>query len=76
MGENSFSRDSDLTGLWSGEYWYNGGGRPTPFAEHSIDTLGTLTGTAREHASQLVAEAQRTVRKPGGRGKSRPSARA
>jgi DNA repair protein RecN (Recombination protein N) len=35
-----------------------------------------VTGTAREHASQLVAEAQRTVRKPGGRGKSRPSARA
>ena len=46
MGENSFSRDSDLTGLWSGEYWYNGGGRPAPFSAHIIDSLGTITGTA------------------------------
>ena len=35
-----------------------------------------VTGTAREHASQLVAEAQRAARKPGGRGKPRATARA
>lgn len=43
-----FSRNSDLTGLWSGEYWYNGGGRPTPFSAHVVDSLGTITGTTLE----------------------------
>ncbi len=48
MGENSFSRDSDLTGLWSGEYWFRDGGQPTPFSAHIVDSLGTLTGTTLE----------------------------
>jgi hypothetical protein len=47
-GTNAFSRDSDLTGLWSGEYWYTGGGRPTPFSAHLVDSLGTITGTTLE----------------------------
>jgi len=34
-----------------------------------------VTGTAREHASELVAEAQRASRKPAARGKARPTAR-
>jgi hypothetical protein len=47
-GTNAFSRDSDLTGLWSGEYWYDGGGQPTPFSAHLVDSLGTITGTTLE----------------------------
>ena len=36
-----------------------------------------VSGTAREHASQLVAEAQKVARKPAqARGKSRPAARS
>lgn len=46
-GQAAFSRDSDLTGLWSGEYWY-GTGNPVPFSAHIIDSLGTLTGTTLE----------------------------
>ncbi|HEY0135346.1 MAG TPA: hypothetical protein VGB85_14780, partial [Nannocystis sp.] len=34
-----------------------------------------VTGTAREHASELVAEAQRAIRKPAARGKPRAAAR-
>ena len=48
MGNSAFSRDSDLTGLWSGEYWYDGGGEPTPFSAHIVDSLGTMTGTTLE----------------------------
>lgn len=47
-GIGSFSRDSDLTGLWSGEYWYSGAGAPTPFSAHLVDSLGTITGTTLE----------------------------
>jgi len=47
-GHSAFSRDSDLTGLWSGEYWYDGGGQPTPFSAHIIDSLGSITGTTLE----------------------------
>ncbi len=46
-GGNAYSRDSDLTGLWSGEYWY-GAGTPVPFSAHIIDSLGTLSGTTLE----------------------------
>ncbi|MDP3494345.1 MAG: hypothetical protein Q8R82_14625 [Hyphomonadaceae bacterium] len=46
-GNSAFSRDSDLTGLWSGEYWY-GAGSPVPFSAHLIDSLGTITGTTLE----------------------------
>ena len=43
-----FSSSSDLTGLWSGEYWYGGAGQPTPFTAHFVDTDGSLTGTTLE----------------------------
>lgn len=44
-----FSRDSDLTGLWSGEYWYAGGqGRPAPFSAHITDVAGSISGTTLE----------------------------
>lgn len=46
-GTSAFSRDSDLTGLWSGEYWY-GAGAPVPFSAHIVDNLGTITGTTLE----------------------------
>lgn len=42
-----FSRDGDLTGLWSGEYWY-GTGNPVPFSAHIVDNLGTISGTTLE----------------------------
>lgn len=46
-GTSAFSRDSDLTGLWSGEYWY-GTGSPVPFSAHIVDNLGTISGTTLE----------------------------
>ncbi len=60
-----FSRDSDLTGLWSGEYWYNAGGAPTPFTAHFVDSGGTLTGTTLEpntFAKAAVTELSATLR--------------
>lgn len=50
MGRKSatYSRDTDLTGLWSGEYWYGGTGQPTPFTAHFVDAGGALTGTTLE----------------------------
>lgn len=44
----AFSRDTDLTGLWSGEYWYAGVSYPTPFTAHLIDSGGELSGTTLE----------------------------
>jgi hypothetical protein len=44
-----FSRDTDLTGLWSGEYWYVGlPMAPVPFSAHIVDMAGTITGTTLE----------------------------
>jgi hypothetical protein len=44
-----FSRDSDLTGLWSGEYWYVGEPTPpVPFSAHIVDTAGNISGTTLE----------------------------
>jgi hypothetical protein len=43
-----FSRDCDLTGLWSGEYWFSAGGPPTPFSAHLVDSAGSITGTTLE----------------------------
>lgn len=43
-----FSHDSDLTGLWSGEYWYAAAAHPVPFSAHIIDTAGNITGTTLE----------------------------
>jgi hypothetical protein len=44
----AFARDTDLTGLWSGEYWYAGVSYPTPFTAHIIDSAGDLSGTTLE----------------------------
>ncbi len=49
--KSAFSRESDLTGLWSGEYWYSGITRPTPFSAHIIDSGGTISGTTLEPAT-------------------------
>ena len=46
-----FSRDSDLTGLWSGEYWYDAVVQRTPFTAHFIDAGGDLSGTTLEPAT-------------------------
>jgi hypothetical protein len=43
-----FSRNSDLTGLWSGEYWHAGAANPVPFSAHIVDTAGNITGTTLE----------------------------
>lgn len=43
-----FSRDSDLTGLWSGEYWSNGPDAAVPFSAHLVDNAGSITGTTLE----------------------------
>ncbi len=44
----AFSRETDLTGLWSGEYWYDGVARPTPFVAHLVEAGGDLWGTTLE----------------------------
>ncbi|MEZ6031400.1 MAG: hypothetical protein R3C46_16870 [Hyphomonadaceae bacterium] len=49
--KSTFSRESDLTGLWSGEYWYGHTARPTPFSAHIIDSGGTISGTTLEPAT-------------------------
>ncbi|MDZ4760693.1 MAG: hypothetical protein SGJ21_06435 [Alphaproteobacteria bacterium] len=46
--QHAFSREGNLTGLWSGEYWYGGVSFPTPFSAHFIDADGSLTGTTLE----------------------------
>jgi hypothetical protein len=44
-----FSRDTDLTGLWSGEYWQIGlSMAPVPFSAHIVDVAGTVTGSTLE----------------------------
>jgi len=47
----AFSCDTDLTGLWSGAYWYSARPMPTPFTAHIIETGGNLTGTTLEPAT-------------------------
>ena len=44
----AFSRETDLTGLWSGEYWYGGIAASTPFVAHLIESGGDLAGTTLE----------------------------
>jgi hypothetical protein len=46
-----YSRDTDLTGLWSGEYWYDAVAQRTPFTAHFIDADGSLSGTTLEPAT-------------------------
>ena len=52
----AYSRDTDLTGLWSGEYWYAGMSFPTPFTAHLIDQQGDLSGTTLEPRTFGVGE--------------------
>ena len=47
----AFSRETDLTGVWSGAYWYAAMPTPTPFTAHIIETGGNLTGTTLEPAT-------------------------
>jgi hypothetical protein len=49
--KNAFSRETDLTGVWSGAYWYGASGVPTPFTAHIIETGGSLSGTTLEPAT-------------------------
>ena len=49
--KSAFSRETDLTGLWSGEFWYSHTSRPTPFSAHIIDSGGTISGTTLEPAT-------------------------
>lgn len=44
----AFSKDGDLTGLWSGEFWYRGVSFPTPFTAYFIDSDGDLSGATLE----------------------------
>lgn len=48
--ENAYSRESDLTGLWSGHY-SEGAYGPTPFSAHISEVGGSLTGTTLEPAT-------------------------
>lgn len=48
---HAFSRETDLTGVWSGAYWYGASGMPTPFTAHIIDMGGSLSGTTLEPAT-------------------------
>ena len=48
---NAFSRETDLTGVWSGAYWYGATGMPTPFTAHIIEFAGSLSGTTLEPAT-------------------------
>ena len=43
-------RASDLTGVWSGEYWYGNGRNPTKFVATITDDIGGLAGTTLERA--------------------------
>lgn len=44
----TLSRDSDLTGYWSGEYWYDGEPNPCAFSAHLAEAAGALDGTTLE----------------------------
>lgn len=49
MNEKSFPPYTDLTGYWSGEYWYeNVAGPRTSFAAHISETGGSFDGTTLE----------------------------
>lgn len=48
--QNPYSRETDLTGLWSGHY-SEGRFGPTPFSAHIAETAGSLTGTTLEPAT-------------------------
>jgi hypothetical protein len=41
-------RHTDLSGFWTGAYWYGGGGGETPFNAYLADRSGELSGTTLE----------------------------
>jgi hypothetical protein len=61
------SRDSDLTGYWSGEYWYDTANNPTPFSAHLEDVSGILTGTTLEQVYLSSGGAELSANLTGGR---------
>ena len=51
MSEDASSHPIDLTGYWSGEYWYDAGmGSLTQFAAHIQDQGASFEGTTLESA--------------------------
>ncbi|MEM6627500.1 MAG: hypothetical protein AAF719_12415 [Pseudomonadota bacterium] len=38
----------DLTGIWSGKYWYDGGGDSVPFTADIVESSGRFSGTTME----------------------------
>lgn len=65
--ESVLSRDSDLTGYWSGEYWYDTTSNPTPFSAHLTDTSGSLTGTTLERVNLGSGDTELSAELAGGR---------
>jgi len=63
-----FSRDTDLTGVWSGEYWYDAVSHRTPFTAHFIDVGGNLSGTTLEPATFGVGPGDLSAEVTGARG--------
>lgn len=50
-GDTPSPHQADLSGYWSGEYWYDGGmGSLTQFAAHIKDVGGSFEGTTLESA--------------------------
>ena len=51
MSEDASPQPADLTGYWSGEYWYDAGmGTLAQFAAHITDAGGSFDGTTLESA--------------------------
>lgn len=65
----AFSRDTDLTGVWSGEYWYDAVSQRTPFTAHFIDASGSLSGTTLEPATFGAGPGDLSAEINGARGK-------
>jgi hypothetical protein len=57
-GQDS-SRNTNLSGYWSGEYWYEDGlGPRTPFAAHISETGGSFDGTTLEPATFGIGQSE------------------
>jgi hypothetical protein len=48
-------RESNLSGVWTGEYWYGAGADRTQFVAHIVETAGSLAGTTLEPASFVAS---------------------
>lgn len=47
----AFSRETDLTGVWLGEYRYGAAAIAVPFSAHFIETAGEFVGSTLERAT-------------------------